>query len=219
MLSTGSPDCTEVQNLCAVATQAKLPTDQHITTQAVLTQRPDGSWRLTGWNCALRTATPHLTPLLVREQIERLVPHPAIGVAPPDGTTLVNIQTLLWLDTKAERSLGTVTLLGHQVSLRVTVNSVDWNFGDDTTDTTLGPGRPYDTDDGCNTAVCSGYFGHFYRQTGQRTITASVTWDGRYAVDGGAWQAIFTPVTAPATTTQVAVKEARGVLVPNPGDR
>jgi hypothetical protein len=219
VLATGVPGCTEVQNLCAVANPTALPTDPHITTQAVLTQHADGTWELTGWDCSLRTARAHLTPLLVRQQIERLVPHPAIGVAPPGGTTLVNIQTLLWLETRASRSLGTVTLMGHRVALQVAVSRVDWRFGDGTADTTNGPGRPYDSSDHCAAIACPGFYGHFYRKPGDRAVTAAVTWQGRYSVDGGAWQTIAQSVTAQAAATTLTVKEARSVLVANPGER
>lgn len=153
---------------------------------------------------------------MARDSAERLLPHPRIGTAPPGHVTLVNIETVLWLETAADRALGTVTLLGHRVDLRAHVQQVAWQFGDGTADTTSGPGTPYTNADPCRSAQCPGYFGHTYRRTGKMTITAELTWTGQFRVDGGAWQTIPGTVTASATDTTVDVKQARGILVPNP---
>jgi hypothetical protein len=174
---------------------------------------------LIGFNCGAEAAVPGVTGLMVRQEIERLVPHPAVGVAPPGGVTLVNIQTLLWVETPADRSLGTVTLLGHRVELRVHVSRVDWDFGDGGTDTTDGPEPKYDPADDCHTVTCPGYWGHMFTTTGARSISAAVSWTGRYRVDGGGWQAIVGTVSGPATTATITVREARGVLVADPEPR
>jgi hypothetical protein len=206
--------CGQVRNLCDAATSAQLPTDPTITTTASEQRNPDGTWRLIGTDCLVQGARPQVTALLVMQQLRKLVPHPAIGVAPPGGATLVNIQTLLWAETPAEQSLGTVTLLGHRVALRVRVDRVDWDFGDGSTDTTDTPEPRYDPADGCRTVTCPGYWGHVYRATGSTRVTATVTWSGRYRVDGGAWQDIPDTVTGPAATTDLVVRQARGILVP-----
>ena len=186
-----------------------------------LTQQPDGSWLQSTVDCNVPVAKGGGAPAGpgpsdVRQQIERLVPRPGIGVAPPGGVTLVNIQTLLWIGTTATRDLGTVTLLGRRVDLQVTVTSVRWDFGDGAVDTTTSPGRPYDPADPCSTALCPDYFGHTYTTTGPMTITATTTWTGRYRIDGGAWQTIATPVTGPPEQAGVTVKQTRAVLVPTP---
>jgi hypothetical protein len=211
--------CGQVRNLCDAATPAQLPTDPTITTMASEQRDPDGTWRLIGTDCLVQGARPQVTALLVMQQLRKLVPHPAIGVAPPGGATLVNIQTLLWAETPAEQSLGTVTLLGHRVALRVHVDRVDWDFGDGSTDTTDTPEPRYDPADGCRTVTCPGYWGHVYRATGSTRVTATVTWSGRYRVDGGAWQDIPNTVTGPAATTDLVVRQARGILVPASSDR
>jgi hypothetical protein len=153
---------------------------------------------------------------MVWQEAEKLVPHPSIGTAPPGGTTLVNIETVLWVATGADRTLGTVTLLGHRVDIRAHVQQVAWEFGDGDTDTTSTPGRPYTSADPCRTAQCPHYFGHIYVHTGAVTIRAQLTWAGEFRVDGGAWQTIPGTVSAAAANTAVHVKQARGVLVPNP---
>lgn len=209
--------CGEVRYACDVYSAAQLPTDPKATTEATLRRYPDGSWALNGINCVARAAAPQVTPLLVLAQVRRLVPHPKIGVAPPGGTTLVNIQTLLWLDTPADQSLGTVTLLGHRIALRVHVDRADWDFGDGQSDTTDSPERKYDPADHCHTVICPDYWGHVYDTTGRMTITATVTWSGRYRVDGGSWQDVPDTVNGSAASTHVTVRQARGVLVPDPG--
>jgi hypothetical protein len=151
--------------------------------------------------------------LLVREQVRKLVPHPSIGVAPPGGATLVNIQTLLWVNAPADQQLATITLLGHQIGLRIHVQSVAWDFGDGHGTTTSGPERAYDPDDGCNTKLCPGYWGHIYTDTGPMTITATVTWTATFTVDGGPVQTIPGTVTGTRQTVTLTVKQARGVLV------
>jgi hypothetical protein len=153
---------------------------------------------------------------MARQAAEKLLPHPAIGTAPAGNVTLVNIETVLWVDTSPDRTLGTVTLLGHRVTLRAHLQQVHWSFGDNSTDSSAGPGKAYTSSDPCRTAQCPGYFGHTYLHTGGVTIGAQLTWTGQFRVDNGAWQAIPGTVTAAATNETIRVKEARGVLVPNP---
>jgi hypothetical protein len=209
--------CGQIRNICDVATPAKLPTDPTITTTVTLQQNRDGSWTRVGIDCNVKTAEPQVTPLLVREQARKLVPHPGIGIAPPGGATLVNIQTLLWLNTPANQRLGTLTLLGHHVTIRVHIERIDWTFGDGHTDTTSSPQRKYDPADSCHTTTCPSYWGHTYTNTGTMTIAATITWSGRYQIDGGAPLDIAGTVTSPATNTTVTVRQARGILVPDPG--
>jgi hypothetical protein len=183
----------------------------------MLQRDPGGGWHLVALDCAVQAAAPRVTAVLVMREVRKLVPHPKVGIAPPGGATLVNIQTLLWADTPSDQSLGTVTLLGHQVTLQVHVAQVDWDFGDGQRDTTPSPEPRYDPSAGCKTVSCPGYWGHVYAATGAMTVSATVTWSGRYRVDGGAWLDIPGTVTGPATTAALTVRQARGVLVPNPG--
>jgi hypothetical protein len=210
--------CNLVRRDCSVVDPKELPTDPHVTTLALLRSRDGGkTWVYTGADCAARTAQPRVTPLLARQEIEKLVPRPGIGVAPPGGKTLVNLQTVLWADTPADRNLGTVTLLGtYRVALRVHVQQVAWAFGDGATEVADGPGLPYSKGEHCTTVTCPGHFGHVYATTGTMTITEQVTWSGQYSVNGGAWQDVAGTVDGPAATAQVTVLQARGVLVADP---
>jgi hypothetical protein len=210
--------CNLVRRDCNVVDPKELPTDPHVTTLALLRSRDGGNtWQYYGVTCASRTGQPRVTPLLARQAIERLVPRPGIGVAPPGGKTLVNLQTVLWADTPADRSLGTVTLLGtYRVALRVHAQQVAWAFGDGDTEVADGPGLPYRKGEHCTTVTCPGHFGHIYATTGTMTITEQVTWSGQYSINGGAWEDVAGTVDGPAATTQVTVLEARGVLVADP---
>jgi hypothetical protein len=210
---TGTTFCRYLGNTCSVPSAAQLPTDPHATTTVTVRQNPDGTWTQTGYSCAARSQAPQLTAQLLRQQIQKRVPHPTIGVAPPGGITLVHIQTLLWLDTPPSQPLGTTTLLGHHLTLRVHIHHVDWDFGDHTTDTTPGPQRRYDPTDPCHTPTCPHYWGHTYTHTGTTTLHAHPTWTGQYHLDGGPWHTIPGTVTGPDTTTTLTIRQARGILV------
>ncbi len=215
--------CSDVQAQCA-ATPAAQPADPKITTLAYLQQNPTGGWQLNGFNCAAGpgvTPPPTVTPFDAYAQIVKLVPTTLIGAAPGRGQTLVNIQTIFWVDTAADQNLGTVTLLGHQVGLRIHARGVQWDFGDGQVGTANDLGRPYNSADGCSSPQCPGYFGHEYTRTGQLSVRAAVTWNGQFTVDGGPWRDVANPangattVTGPTAATAVRVLQARGVLVPD----
>ena len=225
---SSDPFCQQVQVACAVPATNTIATDPTSTTLAFLHQDPGGPWVLDGMNCdaVAATAPPAtVTPFDAYAQVTKLVPSPAIGAAPGKGTTLVNIQTIFWVKTPADRSLGMVTLLGHRVGLRIHAQSVAWDFGDGQTDDHGELGQPYNASDACATAQCPGYYGHTFSATGAVTVTASVTWAGQFSVDGGAWQYVTNPangantVAGPAATTPVRVMQARGVLVLDPTTR
>ena len=207
----GDLNCSQTLSKCMLAPgEVAAPNTVVTMTQ---TQQPDGSWLITDINCNVPAGKAGLTGAEVRQEAEKLVPHPAIGVAPPNGTTLVNIETLLWVDTAGARNLGTVTLLGHQVQLSVEVASVAWNFGDGQSTVTSDPGVPYDKAHPCSTKLCDRYWGHVYTKTGRLNLTATVSWTGSYRVDGGPPQPIPGAVTGPASTMALTVREARSVLV------
>ncbi len=141
------------------------------------------------------------------------MPHPAVGIAPPGGVSLVNIQTLLWVETPADQDLGIVTLLGQRVGLRVHVERVRWDFGDGTSDVTTMPGKKYDAADPCTTPRCPDYYGHVYSATGTMRVSAQVVWTGEFSVGGGPWQSIAGTVTGPRLATALKLEQARDVLV------
>jgi hypothetical protein len=214
-VAIGSNRCAEVWLQCDVS-QANRATPKDSTDLLVLTTYKNGvTARDVQCNVQPNRAQPQVTAAMARAAAEKLLPHPAIGSAPIGDVTLVNIETVLWVDTLPDRTLGTVTLLGHRVTLRAHLERVGWDFGDDSTDISVGPGKRYTNADPCRTAQCPGYFGHTYLRTGRVTVAADLTWTGQFRVDNGGWQAIPGTVTAPATSDTIRVKEARGVLIPD----
>jgi hypothetical protein len=177
----------------------------------------DGRWtNPVVWCPANSQPAVDLTAL--RDQALRLLPTVRIGSA-WTTTALVNAETVLWAATTTDRRLPAVTVLGQRIQLRIHFDHADWDFGDGNTDTTTDPGKPYDpTGDPCRTAQCPDYYGHTYTRTGTMTITLDVTWHAQYSLDGTTWTDIAAPITGPVSSHVLALKEARGILVPNPGD-
>ena len=186
-----------------------------LTAAVRVVKQADGSWSLGGSVCR-QPATPQVTATLVRQQVARLVPSAAIGVAPQEST-LVNIQTIMWVVTAPQRSLAPLTILGRRVVVTLRFDHVVWDFGDGHTESAATPGKPYDeTHDPCKTVDCPDYYGHAYVETGTMTLTAAASWAASFTVDGGRTLTIPGTVAGPAATTTLQVKQARGVLVPDP---
>jgi len=178
-------------------------------------KQADGSWSLNGAVCQL-PATAQVSAALVREQVARLVPGAGIGMA-PQGTTLVNIQTILWVATATQRTLAPIRILGRQVVVTLRLEHVRWDFGDGSTDSAATPGNAYDeANDPCASVDCPDYYGHTYARTGTMSVTAQVSWVASFTVNGAGPLVIPGTVSGPAARTAVQVRQARGVLVPDP---
>ena len=175
-----------------------------------------GKWTFVNAYCP-GNPVPVVTPALVRQQVLRLLPHVGVGVA-WKARALTNAETVLWAQTGVNRSLGTVTVVGQQVALRIGFDHADWDFGDGSTDSTSTPGKAYSSADPCTTAQCSDYYGHTYTATGDRTITLRVSWHAEFSLDGGATWTDVDPAAlpGPAATHDLTVDQARAVLVPDP---
>jgi hypothetical protein len=181
----------------------------------------NGKWVLLDSWCAGDPAAPQQQPVVttaaLREQVLRLLPTVEIGSAWATRA-LVNAEAVLWAETSPNRDLGTVTVVGQPVALRIGFDHADWSFGDGSTDTTTDPGKPYRKTDPCGTAQCADYYGHTYRDTGAVTISLTVAWNAQFSLDGGAtWTDVDpAPLSGPATTHALDVVQARGILVQNP---
>jgi hypothetical protein len=169
-------------------------------------------------NVPVGAAAVGVSAVAVAAEIRRRVPRPGLGVAPPGGVSLVNIQTLFWVDTPVDVSLGTVRLVGQLVRLRVHLLRVDWDFGDGAQDGTTYPGKAYTNADACRAKLCPDYFGHVYTRHGVRRVSARVSWSGQFQVGAGAWRQIPDTVTGAAQFTTVHIYQAHGELVPDPTD-
>lgn len=177
----------------------------------------DGKWTDPHAWCPTPTH-PGISEAEVRDRATRLLPPVQIGSA-WTTTALVNAETILWAVTAPDRPLAHVTVAGQRVQLRVHFAEASWNYGDGMHETTNEPGKPYDKiNDPCHTAQCVDYRGHTYTVTGRMTITLQVTWHAQYRRGAGSWVDIDDAITGPTTQHVLTVKEARAILVPNPGD-
>lgn len=135
------PECQNLTTDC-IAQAAAPPPGQTVSVIATY-ELLNGQMRLVNAACVARgPAVPGLSEADVRAEVVKLVPAAAIHSAPPGGKVLVQFETIFWVDTPTTRDLGTVTLLGHQVAITATAQSTTWAFGDDSSATSAGPGRP-----------------------------------------------------------------------------
>ncbi|WP_460604342.1 hypothetical protein [Jatrophihabitans fulvus] len=182
-----------------------------------VTQQQDNTWQYTGSDCVV-IGPRQVTPEMVRQQAVRLIPTASVGLA-PHGSSLVNIETVMWAGAPRVQQLPAVTLLGQQVSIRIVLDHVAWNYGDGSGDSDGPAGKRYDGKrDPCRERQCAQYFGHTYTRTGTVTVSATAYWRASFTVGGGAPVDIPGTVGGPTAQAQLVVKQARGVLVPNPGD-
>jgi hypothetical protein len=150
---------------------------------------------------------PQVTPGRVLSAFRR-IPLPAgkLSIQPPGGKTLVNFDTIF--STTASDLTRTIRLLGHRVDLRISPTAYVWNHGDDTSQTTDGPGRPYEQG-----VDMEEYVTHQYTDA-DVTVRPSVdvTYGATYRVDGGPWQDVVGTVTITGLTAQLRIVEAKPVL-------
>jgi hypothetical protein len=180
---------------------------QFLTTTAI----SDPPAPIAQWCAGINTPMPSAAAL--RDEIIRLLHPPAIGIAPNTGTGLVNLKTLLWINTPSTLNLGRSALIGFPVQLQVTYHHTDFDFGDHTTATLQPtPGTPYHPDHDCG--PCTDEFGHTYTHPGPATITAHTYWQAAYRTTGQPWTPIPGTVTAqqPATTT-LTIHQAHSILI------
>jgi hypothetical protein len=202
-------------DMCDAQTQATgVPHQQYVR----MVKQQDGTWSTTGSECdpVTNTPPPVITPLMVWQQAQRLIPTAQIGLAPRHDT-LINMETIMWVSTARQRELPTVTILGRPVAVHLRLAHVSWDFGDGHSATTDTPGSAYDpTHDPCKTAQCADYDGHTYTSTGQLTVRATITWRATFRVAGGPATTIPGTLDGPPSTATLLVQQARSVLVPDP---
>ncbi len=145
---------------------------------------------------SLRPATPDE----VREEVKRVGLASVRVQVQPVGATLVNLDTIL--STSAVPIETTVTVLGTPVEIKATAASFTWHHGDGTSQTTTKPGRPYPAKDVV----------HQYRKPGHVNLRVDVNYQVDFRIEGGSWQQLADPITAPGPATSLRIREARPVL-------
>ena len=133
---------------------------------------------------------------------------PAVHIQPEGNITLVTLPTyfaVTWPQAGFQPGeVDTVTLLGHRVQIRPTLQSYTYLFGDGTS---VGPtssaGGPYP----------SGDITHAYPKAGVYHTGIDVTYGGEFTIDGGAWIKIPDTVTVAGPLQPLSVKTAHARLV------
>lgn len=143
-----------------------------------------------------------LTGGLVAAALRRIpLPPSDLMIQPPNGRTLVNFDTNFYTDT--ETFTRTLTLLGRQVTLRITPASYAWRFGDGASATTTGPGAAYPALD----------VTHDYARAGTVRPAVDTTYTADFRVGQGAWQPVPGTVTIAGEVQSLDVVEATPTLV------
>lgn len=173
---------------------------------------PDGSITgLTGWelvNAGDCLTAVDLAPLAEAEFARLSIAPSPITIQPPDGWTLVNVETITY--TIPTPQTFATALLGIPVTIEATPETYTWDYGDGTRPvTTTDPGAPYPDQS----------VAHVYTEEATATITLGTTWTGRFQITG---DSTWTPITGTARTTTTAppltIHEARARLVTEPLD-
>jgi hypothetical protein len=152
-------------------------------------------------SAAPAAALPQVTGGLVLRAFQRIpVPH-LRSQTQPDNKTLVNFDTIFYVD--AQQFRRSVTLLGRRVTLDITPSRFTWDHGDGTSTTTSDPGAKYPSKD-----VVYRY------QKAHRTVAHHVTivWTARYRVGNGGWQPVPGTVTTTGPASDLRIAEATPVL-------
>lgn len=140
---------------------------------------------------------------VVTRQFEQLSwPASELTIQPPQGRTLVNLDTIFFT-TNAEPTVVPLRLLGQSVEIEATPTSYTWQFGDGESLTTDTPGHAYPEQDVTHTYLA------------KATVAPSVdtVYSGRYRVGNGAWQAIDATRTVAGPSQLLTIVEAKPKLV------
>ena len=179
-------------------------------------RRPSPSWtgglpwayRATTWSdweqVDFGSCGGQVVPVLTAEEFRRLpLPVPAVHMQPDSGWVLVNKETIAFTDPTPVTL--TTQLLGRAVLVEATPWRFTYEWGDDTHPVvTTDPGRPYPAFDVV----------HVYEALGERAITISTEWSGRYQVEGDPqWREVTGTATTTATGPVFEVRESRTRLV------
>ncbi len=141
---------------------------------------------------------------LVIEAFERLSwPASTMVVQPPNGKTLVNLETNFYTSNSNVASIP-VDLLGANVVVSARPIAYRWNFGDGTSTVTETPGAPYPSLD----------VSHVYDQADMVAVSVDTQYgDASFTVNGGPPEAIPSTIWVAGATQDLEVVEAVPQLV------
>ena len=166
----------------------------------------DGVWAIIGQACRgelPEAEAPEVTPGMVLRALRRLGLPEVEARTQPEGTTLVNFDTIFYAE--ATTQTRTVTLLGQSVTIEAEPVEFTWHPGDGTTRTTTTPGAPYPATD----------VTHRYATAPDDDPLrphVDVTSRARYRLADGPWQPITETVTITGPPGTLRVAEATPAL-------
>ena len=130
-------------------------------------------------------------------------PASTLVVQPPDGRTLVNLDTNFYT-TNTEVTSIAVRLVRSEVVVNARPIAYTWHFGDGTTETTTSPGAPYPDLD----------VAHVYEQTEKVAVSVDTQYgDASFTVDGGPPEDIPSTVWIAGADSDLQIVEALPQLV------
>ncbi|MGI5188706.1 hypothetical protein ACQEVI_11260 [Promicromonospora sp. CA-289599] len=126
-----------------------------------------------------------------------------VNVQPPDGWTLVNVDTIAFTE-RQPRTMST-SLFGMPVEIRAVPSNYSWDFGDGSAPlVTSDPGAPYPA----HTVA------HAYTKTGDAVISLTTTWHGQFRLAGEpTWYDVAGEGTTVSSSGSLEILEARARLV------
>lgn len=126
-----------------------------------------------------------------------------VNVQPPDGWTLVNVDTIAFTE-RQPRTMST-SLFGIPVEIRAVPSNYSWDFGDGSAPlVTSDPGAPYPA----HTVA------HAYTMTGEAAISLTTTWHGQFRLAGEpTWYDVAGEATTVSSSGSLEILEARARLV------
>jgi PKD repeat protein len=139
-------------------------------------------------------------PVFGVEDFRRLpLPAGVVHIQPPNGRTLVNVPTNVYVD--AEEIVLPTQVLGFPVRVRATPSRFTWRFGDGRTMTTKDSGAPYPR----MTTT------HTYTRPQTARVALTTVYTGEYSVAGGPFQPIdgTATVESPGAALTVLAAESR----------
>lgn len=157
-----------------------------------------------------------ISPMQVLYKARRLHwPAGTLVIQPPGGETLVNLPTIFYT-TSTQTVTQTFPLLGRQITVQAWPASYTWVYGDGVSHTSTIPGRKVDTADPNGKPILDGTIHHEYVKHGVVSARLDLTYEGRWRVGNGPWQALPGTLTVPGAPQTLHIYTAHPVLVPNP---
>jgi hypothetical protein len=146
---------------------------------------------------------PPIRPLVLRAFETLDWPASELVVQPPDGKTLVNLETNFYTDNTEPTDIS-VRLVRSDVVVTASPIAYRWHFGDGTSVTTESPGAPYPDLD----------VSHVYGATGKVVVGVDTQYgDASFTVNGGPSEDIPSTIWVVGETQGLQVVEALPQLV------